>query len=311
MKQFLKKGLVYPPGKYDWAQTHCQNPFAVQIDKNIFRVYFASRDKDNQARGGIVDIDFQNDCSIIKEYQNPILSLGRLGCFDDCGTMPSTIVKEGNTWYMYYTGWSKAVKTPFTFYIGLALSHDGGLSFERYSEAPVLGRTMHDPLLAASPWVIKEGGVWRMWYVSATSWEHEGSSNKRKHYYHIRYAQSINGLDWITNGTVCIDFRDDEYAIARPVVLQENGVYKMWFCFRGGNSTYRMGYAESTDGIVWNRIEADDSTSVPVSASGWDSEMICYPFVFDHNGKRMMLYNGNGYGQTGFGLAVLEDIPDK
>jgi len=35
--------------------------------------------------------------------------------------------------------------------------------------------------------------------------------------------------------------------------------------------------------------------------------MICYPYVFKHKGRFYMLYCGNGYGKTGFGLAVLED----
>ena len=49
-----------------------------------------------------------------------------------------------------------------------------------------------------------------------------------------------------------------------------------------------------------------NAVGIDVSKNGWDSEMICYPYVFDHKGKRYMLYNGNGYGKTGFGLAVLE-----
>ncbi|WP_236729556.1 hypothetical protein, partial [Mycobacterium tuberculosis] len=28
---------------------------------------------------------------------------------------------------------------------------------------------------------------------------------------------------------------------------------------------------------------------------------------FDHRGQRFMLYSGDGYGRTGFGLAVLEN----
>ena len=44
-----------------------------------------------------------------------------------------------------------------------------------------------------------------------------------------------------------------------------------------------------------------------MSAEGWDSEMICYPYVFEHRGRFFMLYNGNGYGKTGFGVAVLEN----
>lgn len=34
--------------------------------------------------------------------------------------------------------------------------------------------------------------------------------------------------------------------------------------------------------------------------------MICYSYIFNHKGSRYMLYNGNGYGKTGFGLAKFE-----
>ncbi|MDR0233611.1 MAG: hypothetical protein LBI31_02235 [Zoogloeaceae bacterium] len=43
----------------------------------------------------------------------------------------------------------------------------------------------------------------------------------------------------------------------------------------------------------------------PQVAETWP-EMIEYSIVFDHGRQRYMLYNGNGYGKTGFGLAVLE-----
>jgi len=46
------------------------------------------------------------------------------------------------------------------------------------------------------------------------------------------------------------------------------------------------------------------SRNLSVSESGWDSQMVEYPFVFDHAGARYMLYSGNTFGQTGFGLAV-------
>jgi len=80
----------------------------------------------------------------------------------------------------------------------------------------------------------------------------------------------------------------------------------MWFSSRGTEdfSTYRIRYSESEDGINW--IRKDEEIVIDVSESGWDSEMICYPFIFDHKGERYMLYNGNNYGQSGFGLAVLQ-----
>jgi hypothetical protein len=75
----------------------------------------------------------------------------------------------------------------------------------------------------------------------------------------------------------------------------------MWFSHRGEH--YRIGYAESDDGIRWTRM--DSEVGLTVSDSGWDSVGLCYPYVFDHKGTRFMLYNGNEYGKSGFGLAVL------
>jgi hypothetical protein len=118
----------------------------------------------------------------------------------------------------------------------------------------------------------------------------------------IKYAESMDGMIWQRTGTIAIDFKSaEEYAISKPCVLKENGRYKMWYSYRG--TAYRIGYAESEDGIHWTRM--DDQVGIDVSESGWDSDMIEYPHVFDHQGRRYMLYNGNEYGRTGFGLAIL------
>jgi hypothetical protein len=79
----------------------------------------------------------------------------------------------------------------------------------------------------------------------------------------------------------------------------------MWYCYAVGHGGYRIGYAESDDGINWQR--KDDKVGIDVSDEGWDSEMVAYPYVFEHDGEKYMLYNGNGYGETGFGYAVLEE----
>ena len=123
-----------------------------------------------------------------------------------------------------------------------------------------------------------------------------------EHNYHIKYAESRDGINWQREGLVAIGFADDqEYAISRPSVIRDNDLWKMWYSFRG--QSYRIGYAESADGRQWRRL--DTQVGIDVSTTGWDAEMIEYPFVFDHQGQRYMLYNGNGYGKTGFGLAVL------
>jgi hypothetical protein len=102
---------------------------------------------------------------------------------------------------------------------------------------------------------------------------------------------------------VAVDYREGEFAFGRPCVVRDDqlGRYRMWYSVRG--DTYRLGYAESRDGIRWRRC--DDRAGLPLSASGWDSEMITYPVVFRDRGTFKMLYNGNGYGRSGIGLATL------
>jgi len=101
-------------------------------------------------------------------------------------------------------------------------------------------------------------------------------------------------------------------ANARPCVLKEDGLYKMWYCYRGSidyrtdkRQSYRLGYAESADGISW--IRKDEQVGIDVSEDGWDSTMICYPYVYVHKGRKYLLYNGNGFGESGIGYAVLAE----
>lgn len=197
---------------------------------------------------------------------------------------------------MYYTGVMLGKTVPFYFAVGAARSNDG-LEWRRVSSAPILDRNAIDPFMTASPCVLFDEGRFRMWYVSCVRWEN--TEDDPRHYYHIRYAESLDGLTWDRRGVVCIDFQAGEYALARPSVVRDSDCYRMWFPYRGDH--YRIGYAESEDGIVWRR---DDGASNMLGGNeAWEDEMQCYPWVFDAMDRRYMLYNGNGYGATGFGLA--------
>ena len=299
-QQWIKKGLLFASaGNSEWLCTHAALPVADQVG-NHYRVYFSGRDKGGRAQIGYFETDLAASNTISKASEKPVIGFGPMGAFDDSGVTSSWIVNHQQKKYHYYSGWSLGVTVPFYFYIGLAISEDGGETYRRASPAPILERSVIDPYLTASPCVLLEDGIWRMWYVSGTGWEIK--DNRPRHYYHIKYAESSDGIHWNREGTVCIDYQSPhEYAIARPCVIKEEGLYKMWYSYRG--VSYRMGYAESADGIAWER--KDEEVGMEVSEAGWDSEMVEYPFVFDHRGKRFMLYNGNGYGQTGIGLAVL------
>jgi hypothetical protein len=296
-----KLGLVFCPDRHDdWMISHAAVPFAVPLEGSLLRVYFSTRDRDNRSSVGWVLIDLDRPGDVLEMSRAPVLGPGRLGAFDDSGVTMSWLNEFGGRLFLYYTGWSLGVTVPFYFYVGLAESDGRGRTFYRTSPAPILGRSAVDPYLTASPCVLVEEGLWCMWYISCVRWELlEGGP---RHHYHIRYAESTGGREWRRAGHVCLDFAGaEEYAFGRPCVLKDGLVYKMWYCYRG--ASYRIGYAESGDRLHWTRRDGD--VGIDVAEYGWDSEMIAYPYVFDHRGSRFMLYNGNGYGRTGFGLAVL------
>ncbi len=300
--QWIKHGvIVEADNRVLWQTSHAAVPMPFHLDRDRFRIYFSSRDTAGRAQLAYVELDLQDPRQTLAEAEQPALGLGQLGCFDDSGVIGDWIVKRGSDLYLYYTGWNRGGTVPFRNAIGLAISRDGGATFERYSGGPILDRSVHDPCFVSNPCVLVEGQRWRMWYISGLRWQ--ARDGALRHYYHLKYAESADGINWDRSGTICIDFQDEsEYAISRPCVIHEEGIYKMWYSYRG--HSYRIGYAESTDGISWSR--KDDLVGIDVSESGWDSEMIGYPFVFDHQGQRYLLYNGNGYGKTGIGLAILE-----
>lgn len=288
-------------GRAGWGRIHAAVPFAEHLEADVFRIYFTSRDAENRSFTGFVDIDILAPSRILHISARPVLVPGRLGEFDDSGAMGCWLVKRGDTRYLYYQGWNLGVTVPFRNSIGLATSTGDG-DFVRYCPGPILDRSMFEPHFTATPCVIYDHDKWRMWYLSCTEWIM--AANAPRHKYHIKYAESDDGIHWRREGLVAIDYADAaEYAISRPSVIRDPDRWRMWYACRG--DFYRIGYAESVDGIHWDRL--DDRAGIEPSRTGWDSEMIAYPFVFDHKGNRYMLYNGNGYGKTGFGLAVLSD----
>ncbi len=303
LQQWQKLGRLYDPaGLRPWAMTHAAVPVAVPVGGDRYRVFVTGRDAEGRSHIGSFELELGGPKPAASPLRDsPVLCPGGLGCFDDRGAMSNWIVVNGSRQYHYYIGWNVGVTVPFYTNLGLAISDDAGQTLRRVGMGPVLGRSAVDPVLVASCSVLVEGDLWRMWYLSGTRWV--PGTPRPKHYYHIRYAESHDGIAWNPTGKVCIDFKNaEEYAISRPCVLREDGKYRMWFSHRG--ESYRIGYAESRDGLTWQR--RDEEVGLDVSDSGWDSEMIEYPFVFRQRDRLYMLYNGNGYGLTGVGLAVLQ-----
>jgi len=295
------RGLLVPaPAPLAWARSHAMVPFAEPRTDGGVRVWLTARDDDGRSHIGWAVVD--PEAGRVEAYsERAALDPGPLGAFDDAGVMTSCVVRSGDELRLYYIGWTRGVSVPFYTFVGLAVSADDGASFERVSPAPILERGPHDPYLTTSPWVLRDGDRWRMWYTSGTGWREE--DGRPKHWYHLKYAESDDGVTWDRRGVVAIDFASrEEYAISRPCVVRDTDRYRMWFSCRG--PAYRIGYAESADGVTWRRD--DGAAGLGPSGGDWDSVMVEYPCVFDLRGRRYVLYNGDGYGATGIGLAEWE-----
>jgi hypothetical protein len=222
--------------------------------------------------------------------------------------MPSYVVKNDQRLLLYYSGWNQRVNVPYHNAMGLAASFDEGLTFNRVYDGPVMDRIATEPYLAVTPSILKEEKGWKMWYVSGIGWEL--IEKKYEPIYVIKYAYSHDGLVWERKNITCIEQQHQHEAFSHPNVLKIDNIYHMWYCYRNsydyrdGKGSYRLGYAQSTDGIAWQR--RDSELNMHPSDEGWDSTMMCYPYVIKDNDKLIMFYNGNGFGKSGFGYAILE-----
>ncbi len=311
---WIKKGLIYKPSnEFGWNKSHA-HVICVDTSYDAFvRVYYSTRDAQGRCTPSFMDLDKNDLNNIIYIHPEPILALGSAGLFDDCGIMPTWLMNHhnGEKW-LYYIGWTVRNTIPYHNSIGLATSKDG-VHFAKMFDGPVLGTIATEPLFTGSACVLFDEGIYKIWYLSCTEWHKPQESAILEPCYNIKYAESNDGIHWHREGLVAIDFEHpDEGGISRPSVIKYKDHYKMWFSYRAKDDfrdntdrSYRIGYAESLDGKSWKRL--DNHVGIDISETGWDSQMIEYPMVFDNNGTLTMIYNGNGFGKSGFGYAIYED----
>lgn len=298
MSKWKKHGFIFKPDPSKWwMRTHAMTPSCDKIAENIYKIYFSGRDDQNRSQIGFFVLDLTDKPKVREVSGEPVLSPGRLGTFDDNGVTPASVVRDGDALHLYYIGWNPGTTTRMHIYGGLAISHDDGKTFKRWSEAPILERCRVNPFINTAPFALKRGpGDWLMYYVSGVEWVHKDLPR-----YNIQMATSKDGKNWDREGHVCIDFAEGENALARPYVLIENGIYKMWFASKGEN--YSMKYAESKDGINWTRKPI---SLVGEGADLGDDEMAEYGVILKGKHAEYMLYNGNTYGKEGILIASKE-----
>jgi len=304
--RWRKLGVVYKPdASRTWAISHAMIPTPVLLNESVMRIYLSFRDRHSVGRPGYVDVVADDPLRVLRVSEKPLLDIGLPGTFDENGVLPTCVLEVSpGVKYMYYVGFELGTKIRYRMLTGLAMSRDNGETFLRVRQTPILERSDQELYFRCGPFVLCEGDLFKMWYVAGSNWTSIG--DKEMPVYELKYLESVDGIEWGAVGQTCLHLHDsDEHGFGRPYVVRDDGIYKLFYSIRRRSlAAYRPGYAESVDGVSWRRL--DDQLGLNVSAEGWDSEAVMYSAVITHKGKTYMFYNGNNFGETGFGVAMLE-----
>jgi predicted GH43/DUF377 family glycosyl hydrolase len=303
--EWKKLGRVYQPdGTKWWAKQHAMIPTPILLNDDVVRVFITCCDEQGIGRVSYVDLDARDPTKVVAVGEEPVLDIGLAGTFDENGALVCSVVPVKNEGlFMYYAGFELGTKIRYRLLTGLASQPAGEVVFKRAKQTPVLERSDKELFFRCGPFVLKDNNKFRMWYVAGSDWEQVGDATKPV--YEIRYMESEDGIHWPDEGAPCIQLeKDNEHGFGRPYVIKEGGLYRMFYSVRRRDvESYRLGYAESQDGLSWKR--KDDLVNLDVSDDGWDSSMICYSAVIFLHGHWYMFYNGDDFGRTGFGVAEL------
>jgi hypothetical protein len=319
--KWQKKGLLFEATEKnlpDGCVGFAQSPQTL-VFEDFVRIYFSTRVKDELSGKYLSHIafaDFNKDFTrLLNTSSKKVIELGGLGAFDEHGIFPINILRHNNKILAYTCGWSRRISVSVETSTGLAISENGGVSFKKVGTGPVLTSSLHEPMLVGDSFVKFYEGLFHMWYIFGKRWITVQGDEPPARVYKIAHATSADGFNWKKEEgkqIIADTFNEDECQ-ALPTVIKIDNRYHMYFCFREATDFrknalrgYRLGYAWSDDLINWTRDDAN--AGIGFSESGWDSEMMCYPHIFECNKKVYLLYNGNEFGKQGFGIAELETV---
>lgn len=304
--QWKKRGVIWgPKGDSPWARSHAMLPTPVLVDADTIRVYVNCRDAEGRARPTFIEVSAKDPACVLHEAESPLLELGEPGSFDDSGLTVTSVVDAGSgLTFMYYVGFELLKTVRYRLLTGLAISADGGRTFTRHQETPILERSSAELLFRCGPYVMRDEGLFKMWYIAGSDWE--VVQGKPAPVYDLRYQESIDGVHWQQEGRSSLQLTgEDEHGFGRPWVSRSaNGGFRLFYSIRRRSlGAYRLGYAESTNGIDWIRKDAE--MGLDISADGPDSAAIMYSTYVEAGGKSYCFYNGNDFGLDGICLAEL------
>ena len=277
-----KQGMVLDlgaGGQWDDADVHSPS---VILDGATYKMWYVGYDGSDYRIGYATSAD-----GITWAKQGMVLDLGAGGEWDDFLLHSPTVILDGATYKMWYTGHDGA-----SFSIGYATSADGITWAKQGMVLDVGAGGEWDDDGVQSPSVILDGATYKMWY---------GGDDGTK--LSIGYATSADGITWAKQGMVldvgAVDEWDDDN-VNSPSVILDGATYKMWY---GGDdgASFSIGYATSADGITWSK----QGMVLDLGAGGeWDDVQVNIPAVILDGTTYKVWYTGNDGTNLRIGYAT-------
>ena len=222
-----------------------------------------------------------------KYANNPVIDKGTLGSWDDLYVSPGGVILDGSTYKMWY--WAETTTPYRKVQIGLATSPDG-INWTKYANNPVLTENpasgnLSEPS-ASAPYVLKEGSVYRMWYLLTRNIGGVWIDT-------LKFATSFDGINWTKSKT------NLNHIGGNPnLVVNTGSTYRIW----AGTIT-----ATSSDGINWSN---QSNLTLPSGSPGDQGIVAAGPMyrmfyrnVSEGNTKVHEARSTDGITFTEFGIA--------
>ncbi|MBE6099378.1 MAG: glycoside hydrolase family 32 protein [Anaerovibrio sp.] len=311
MMKWQKCGKIFDHNTFDldWFKKNAMMPLPYVLNDKILRIFVTLCDEENIGRIGYVDVDINCPSRIIGFSQNPVIDVGEPGTYDDNGVVTGSLFENEDGLYLFYSGYQLCRRIPYMIFSGAAISVDGGNSFKKiHSDAPMLDRVESERNFRCVPNIMQQGTTFKMWYladccVQQSAWL-KNDAGKMQPIYSEKYLESNSLLNWKGPGQSVLEFSsDDEHGLSIGSIWLDDKTYKCIYSIRSLSNGYRLGYAESVDGIHFTRKDAE--LNLDVTPGDFDSEMMCYAKLINMPEHTYLFYSGNHYGMAGIGYAEL------
>jgi len=266
---------------------------------DFIRVFFSSRDNNSKSHIYSVDLDAKT-LRKVGQLREPGIGLGSYGTFDEDGVMPSSLIQVDGEWFFYYIGWSRPRSTPYSLAIGLAIGSSLD-SFIKYSEGPLIDKSVSNPFFATTPSVRYDGRQYEMFYSKGYDWHLY--NEKLESRYLISRATSRDGITWSQFTDVDLP-GISESCFARPVIFDDHIIYssRPTIDFRTRNRGYRLKIGRFSDtgsfeecGLIWDHVQKVESDAA-------------YAKFIRVDDTEYFFYNTDNFGRNGFNIALHEKI---